>query len=511
MSIAIVDFTFAMVVALLGAAGGWYLGARGRLGWGRDELRYGREVLGRLRELAAHVAADVGEHTSRVEEINEELQSAGLDEPEAVVSAVDRLIQANSTMQEQLTSADERLRQQAREIEWHAAAARTDALTGLANRRAFDDEMRQRVAEFQRHGRVFSLVMLDVDHFKKFNDTHGHQAGDEVLRGLGKVLRQTVREMDLPARYGGEEFCLILPGTPLGEACEAAERVRRAIESARFRCGKTELQVTASLGVAEVLPNEWAQELIDRADASLYASKQAGRNCTHFHDGARVCPLPSTAPSGEPRCEAKQPLVEEPAAPASGPPAPADSPVEAAAAVQGLAQSDEKVWDRDAFWTLLGRRIAEWRRGGSRPSVLLVRIDDFARIGQQHGRQASAMVLKATSQFLRAAIREMDLLAQYDPGTFAVLLPGSELRNTMNVAERLREAIARCSLPMPGGRLQFTVSAGGAQVEHNEDVPQLMGRAAAALDAASRSGGNCCYSHNGQWSELAGAAAAPTA
>jgi len=402
-----------------------------------------------------------------------------------------------------LTSADARLREQAQQIQCHAAEARTDALTGLANRRAFDDEMSHRAAEFQRHGRTFSVVMLDVDRFKEFNDTYGHQAGDEVLRGLGKVLRETLREMDIPARYGGEEFSLVLPGTPVHVAAEAAERVRTAIESAVFRFGKAKLKVTASLGVAELRGDETAAGMIERADAALYASKQAGRNCTHYHDGEQIRPFAVPQTPDEPEEEPLQPVAEEPVVQSPEPPAAPRPSTEPAAPPRESVRSGETMWDRDAFSTLLGRRMAEWRRGGARPSVLLVRIDDFAQVGAEHGQRASAMVLRATSQFLRAAIREMDLLAHYDAGTFVVLLPGSELTNTMTVAERLREAIARCTLPLPSGRLKFTVSLGGAQAEQNEDVAQMMRRTSEALDAAAQSGGNCCYFHNGQWSELA--------
>jgi len=503
MSIALIDLSFAVAVAFMGAVGGWYLHGRRRGVSEHEEIRYAREVLGRLRELAAHVAAGVGEHTSRVEEINEELHSVGLDEPEAVVSAVDKLIHANSTMQEQLASADERLREQAQQIECHAAEARTDALTGLANRRAFDDEMDHRLAEFQRHARTFSLIMLDVDHFKKFNDTYGHQAGDEVLRGLGKVLRETVREMDIPARYGGEEFSLILPGTPVPVAAEAADRVRTAIAAARFRVGKSELKVTASLGVAELVDDETADAMIERADTALYASKQAGRNCTHYHDGTQIRPFAIAEIPEQPQEEPEQPVAGEAAAePSPAPTREPQSPGPTDPSRQTVS-TEPKMYDRDAFSTLLGQRMAEWRRGGARPSVLLVRINDFSEVGAEHGQRASAMVLRATSQFLRAAIREMDLLAHYDVGTFAVLLPGSELANTMGVAERLREAIARCTLPLPSGRLRFSVSVGASQAEAEEDVPRMMRRTAQALDAAVQSGGNCCYFHNGQWSETA--------
>src|SRR6185295_20304286 len=95
----------------------------------------------------------------------------------------------------------------------HAADARTDALTRLANRRAFDDELERRFNEWKRLRVPYTLLMADVDHFKKFNDTHGHQAGDEVLKGVAKTLKDTMREMDFVARYGGEEFAAVLPVT----------------------------------------------------------------------------------------------------------------------------------------------------------------------------------------------------------------------------------------------------------------------------------------------------------
>ena len=96
------------------------------------------------------------------------------------------------------------------------AETRTDALTLLANRRAFDDELAKRCAEFRRQGRTFSLTIVDVDRFKNFNDTYGHRAGDEVLRNVAKVLRRKMRETDIVARYGGEEFAIIHPGTEPG-------------------------------------------------------------------------------------------------------------------------------------------------------------------------------------------------------------------------------------------------------------------------------------------------------
>ncbi len=145
-----------------------------------------------------------------------------------IVEVVAKLIEANQQMHEKLASTEDKLREQAREIQAHAAEARTDALTLLVNRRAFDDELTLRFAEYLRQGHVFTLIMADVDNFKEFNDLHGHLTGDDVLRGVAKVLRRKMREMDLAARYGGEEFAVILPGTNLCDAEKTALRAARA-------------------------------------------------------------------------------------------------------------------------------------------------------------------------------------------------------------------------------------------------------------------------------------------
>jgi diguanylate cyclase (GGDEF)-like protein len=157
--------------------------------------------------------------------------------------------------------------------------ASTDALTGLANRRALEARLSAVASHFDRYGRPFALLILDVDHFKRFNDTWGHEAGDLVLQHVAELLRATVREVDLPARLGGEEFVVLLPETPLAEALEAAERVRRRIESNAVLWNGRPLSVTASFGVA-ACPDSGVPpaELLAAADSALYASKESGRN-----------------------------------------------------------------------------------------------------------------------------------------------------------------------------------------------------------------------------------------
>jgi diguanylate cyclase len=508
-----VEIVFAIVVAVVAAATGWCLrgsGAQRKCSRDSSEIRYAREVLGRLHELAAHVAADVGEHNSRVEEINEELLSTAAHETEAVVSAVDRLLQANNRMQQQLASADERLRDQAQQIESHVVEARTDALTGLANRRAFDLEMARRFAEFQRQRRIFSVMMIDVDHFKKFNDVHGHQAGDAVLGGLARVLCTCAREMDLVARYGGEEFAIVLPGTPVADAVSAAERVRKAIETTPFRYQDARLHVTASLGAAELLPDEDVPRLIQRADAALYASKRAGRNRVYLHNGRGVEPssdkqaAPGKGTQTKP-ASARQPQQKaEPST--AGPPQHLPAGTRLGSQPATPPESPQgKLWagcDRATFDGALGHRLSQWKSGGNPPAVLLVRIDQYREFVSDHGEQAGELAQRIVLQLLRSSVADMELLARYDVATYAILLPGASLGATVDVAERLRAAVGRCRLPAKKGPVRLTVSAGAA-VARDDDTSGLLRRAEEALDAALKSGGDCSYFHNGQWSEIA--------
>ena len=153
--------------------------------------------------------------------------------------------------------------------------AETDALTGVWNRMMFDQLLRKEVHRTQRAGGSFGLIMLDLDHFKNLNDTYGHQAGDDVLRALGRELVTHARDFDTVSRYGGEEFALILPGAGMHESVAVAERLRQVISQV-----SAPVQVTASFGVS-VYPNSGVDEneVIRAADEALYASKKAGRNC----------------------------------------------------------------------------------------------------------------------------------------------------------------------------------------------------------------------------------------
>jgi diguanylate cyclase (GGDEF)-like protein len=154
----------------------------------------------------------------------------------------------------------------------------TDGLTQVANKRAMLEFLDREVARASRHHRPLSLAILDVDHFKKVNDTYGHLAGDGVLKGVAESAQRIVRKDELLARYGGEEFVLILPETPLPKAKAFAERIRQLVANETFEYEGQTIAVTVSLGVAELQPDEQGESLIRRADAFLYQAKHEGRN-----------------------------------------------------------------------------------------------------------------------------------------------------------------------------------------------------------------------------------------
>ena len=166
------------------------------------------------------------------------------------------IVRANQNLQSKLDTAESRLQEQAVEIEAHISRSLTDPLTGLPNRREFNDRLEERMGAWNRRREVFSLLLLDVDHFKKLNDQHGHLAGDQVLAAIGGALRGAIRREDAVARYGGEEFAILLPNTSLEQAAHVAQKVREAVGADGRRTQSAKIAVTVSGGLATIEPNE---------------------------------------------------------------------------------------------------------------------------------------------------------------------------------------------------------------------------------------------------------------
>jgi diguanylate cyclase len=201
---------------------------------------------------------------------------------------VKEILQATRRMQDQAQQLAVHLDDSSRRIEGLrtdlASAQReahTDSLTGIANRKCFDHELRAAAEEAITSARPLCLLLADIDHFKQFNDTFGHQVGDQVLRLVAEMLTRSIKGRDRAARYGGEEFAVILPQTELDGARTLAEQIRRTVAGRRIRSktnGRDLGHITMSIGGTTYVPGEPLTRLIQRADDALYRAKRAGRN-----------------------------------------------------------------------------------------------------------------------------------------------------------------------------------------------------------------------------------------
>ncbi|MBM4001143.1 MAG: diguanylate cyclase [Planctomycetes bacterium] len=446
--------------------------ARTEVARAREEAQEAHRAVAQMQEIAARMAADVDQHNSRVQEINAEIGESGATGLGA--DAIAKLIEANNKMQEQLQSAEKKLEEQEKALEEQIAAARTDTLTKLGNRRAFDAKLAELEGLFRQQQRPSSVMMIDVDHFKKFNDTYGHQAGDEVLRSVARVLRDNVSSNAMVCRYGGEEFAIIFGGCDLTIASPAAERARAAIADSVVEFEGKQLRVSASGGIAQFRPNETVEAMVKRADDALYVCKEAGRNCGHWHDGETSHPITERfKKKAEPG--ASEESSEPKAVPANRDP------------LTGLSA-------RAPFLEDVDRRLAEWRCGGPDVSMIAVEIDKFDRLTKAFGESAGETMLKATAQFLKATMRDMDHVARVSDRQFALTLPGASVEDAAAVAERIRTAIENCKLPVKGGVLQFTISSGAAQMIMNDTTASFVERANRFLKTAADQGGNRCVS-----------------
>jgi diguanylate cyclase (GGDEF)-like protein len=212
-------------------------------------------------------------------EMTRHVRAGDLSARTGMKSTHEELSQLGAALDEMAEQLQKRQRELQQALADLTEQATTDALTGLYNRRFFRDALNREIASANRKGFPFSVILLDIDHFKRVNDAFGHDAGDVVLKEIAAVLRASVRDSDIAVRHGGEEFAILLPETAVDVAAERAERLRQRLEQHQITYGTKALRITASFGVVQNRPGDAdASALMKAVDAAMYSAKASGRN-----------------------------------------------------------------------------------------------------------------------------------------------------------------------------------------------------------------------------------------
>lgn len=489
---------WAGLAALLGAFLGWLL--RGLEEHRRDRATLLSQqntaqenaaiVLEQIHTLSDDVAAHLQDHVRDVEGLQRELGELVSVSP-GLAPIVQRLIDVNSAVRDELAQAKQRLVSQSELIDRQAHEAQTDPLTKLPNRRALEWELQRRFATFEAEGTVFSVAVIDVDHFKRLNDTLGHLAGDSVLKGVAEALDKHSPPGAMVARFGGEEFVMVVDGAIDPERDNGVERGRLAISRYPFRWEEKPFSISASLGCATILSGESYLSLLGRADQALYASKRGGRACSHWHDGRtalRLTPVTGSADSTQRLAES---VRQRPAR--EGSPGDSNDP---ALVKREITRAEPQLATSEAFVANVARRIFDWRRGGTVVSVVFVRVDRTEQLRSRWGEDVCEAVNRAVAQLVVAFSRSIDHVGKRDEDLL-LMLPGVSLRDATRIAHRIHRAVQQFELSQGKEKIRATVSIGVATCQEGDDSDELISRGSKALENAVNSGRDGVHVNNG--------------
>jgi len=248
-----------------------------------DSAQTIRSILLSLASVIQRADQAANDSSNALSEVRATIDQTGLPDELAaahalLIAEIDRVIASNSELKGELASSQAILATQREQIEALKTAVRIDGLTQLANRAYFDEKLLEMISLHQRYKEPFTLMMIDVDYFKTINDSHGHQAGDRILKGVSFKIKATLRESDFLARFGGDEFALVLIKASLQPATVLAEKICTNVRESRFILDGNEFKVTLSIGVAEVHADDTPETLLKRADEALYLVKERGRD-----------------------------------------------------------------------------------------------------------------------------------------------------------------------------------------------------------------------------------------
>lgn len=431
-----------------------------------------RESIAVLHDIATKLSSDVEEHETQVRLLTEDLEAIPSPDETDVAKCVRQIVDASDAMRRKLREAETRLDEQSRVMREQAIAARTDTLTLLRNRGALDDCLDERIAAASERGEPSSLLLLDIDHFKRINDAHGHLAGDAVLRAVAKALTDAAPKDAFVGRYGGEEFAIVLPNRTAFEARCIAEAIRSAVGQTSTAIDEKRLRATASAGLAEVVPGDDRSAWIRRVDEGLYDAKARGRNIGIWRRGEGMLPFADAGVEGE-----------QGAAPAF------DRRAQRTSSTAELAGLDPVTGlsNRASFTADVKRRHAQLRRVPGQATLALLRIDGYDDMIAKRGFRAAEQALLFMSRALRVSVRDTDHIARYGRDMFAALLPEATPEDAEAVMSRIRAEIERPFATVEGLPLRITASFAAAELDAAAEMETIFACCRESLDCVALS------------------------
>jgi diguanylate cyclase len=442
-----------------------------------DPTRIGA-IAEKIQSLAVSVARDVSDHQHTVADITTDLQhSAECPQTDQIITTVAKLVAANRTMQQRLDDSQTQFREQSRQLRTTEQLANTDALTGLANRRVFDQKIAEMVAANGSFDRV--LALIDIDRFKVINDCFGHQTGDHTLVRLAERIIDKYEGRATCVRYGGEEFAILAETDSWRDLVSSLDQLRQQMGGERFIATAPEHTVTFSSGVAIFTPGETVEAWIGRADEALYAAKNDGRNAVYVSHQDQINRFsPPASPAGPSSAAAK--VNGEPISPvdsatniavtAETTPASA-APASREQVVGGASGEAERL--ADACSTAEQNRLCLLSQLRSMTdnidlnhvsiAALAVRLPDY-----RLGRDQSEKLLDC----VRGLLRAIDRVGYDDDRTLMIFIVTSNIKRTQDRAEQLLDQINASlieMMAMPGDQPQATMGVSVLQADQTAD------------------------------------------
>lgn len=480
-----------------------------------------------LQLISHRVAADVSAHSERVVHISDRL-SVPNENPEQVLSTINEIITANQAMQGQLADAQMRIAHQSRLIEQASHQARTDALTGLSNRRALNEFISDSIDNAS-DAACMGLLLMDIDHFKSINDNYGHTTGDAALVSFARSISVCCGEATYAARYGGEEFAVVLSASSPEELVHKAAAVRYYVSEQTINVDDLQLKITASGGLCELHAGDTCQTVYERADEGLYKAKKSGRNCGYWHPHDGWQPFPAQA--GRPRILAEvRPSTEDmrTTSPASDQrKLPTQAPTTIAnSATQAVDEKKESVSPPAIDFSLTPVADDDVASSENLPSgakeladildlnTFLSRLDGFVEQLGKADLPATAFMIEAlglsqfdpaqanacwskTIEVVLQSLRGIDVTCLYRPYTLCVFLPGSSCDAGLIRARKTKRSVLEASVlwntPVCFDKLAVCVASIGAA----EDNVGFLNRLELALEDAVDSGDREIVIHDG--------------